>query len=325
MDEEDERLVIAVFDGADEDIMYLDLQFLNIKVYRLGTQPFTDYINSFIGRLGTNFFHSWQHKQPGGYKENLYAFCPIDVTKPVSTETFHYLKEILLIMFPSDFQLIGLAYFDKEEDGKYNESFASQWHFISQWRLRESYEPDLLTFNPTDIKKANAFIKLYFQRKEFLTDFEVVIDSYIEAFTQPSAKMAYINYCIALEAIVRAENEITFRISRACAVINSHSKSTGETIFQNTRNFYTLRSKIVHGAQPNFIPEYFFNLRAQVSRTIIEIITFNLPNRKELEKCIDSNGYGQKDVFVENYVHQDFNKPVIELMLQPVPKYKDKK
>jgi hypothetical protein len=323
-----DELVIGVFDGATDDILFLDFEFLNLKQARTDSPEFQQYLESFVDKLGSTFYYSWQHDGPGGYKPNMYAFFPIDLSTPVNKTVFEELESIILIMLPSEFQLTGLAYYQLEANGKYRESYAHQWDFTSHWYLASGshHDSELLRFNPLDAPKMNAFILNYFDKKEMLKDFGVVIGSYIEAFSQKSAKMAYINLCIALEAITKAENEITYRIRRNCAVINANSKNEGRVIFENVKHFYALRSRIVHGAgRLNYLSEYFFKLRALVSRTIIEIMTFDIKSRKELEVLIDENGFGDKENLGKSYFQQKFNAPVMKMILEGVPKYKERR
>jgi hypothetical protein len=327
METQEHKFGIGIFDGASIDILELDFSFLNLKSLKLGTPEFQAYLDEFNDEIGSQTLYThFQNDSSSGYRPYLYAFCPIDISKPVKQEVFDDIETIMLIMFPSEVQLVGLVFHTLRESGRYLEEGAYYWDYVSHWYLSEERDAELLKLDVRKIEQINLFIRSYFDKKDSLKDFQVAIESYIEAFSQKSPKMAYINFSIALEALVGAESELTYRISRTCAVINASSKSEGRVILKNAKSFYTLRSKIVHGGDKlNYLKEYFFNLRALVSRTLIEILTLNIHDRQTLGNFVNENGFGDKVNYVDDYKKQDFNQRIIDLMLMAVPTYKSSK
>lgn len=331
-------LIIGVFDGGSHEVLLLDLAFLNLKFYKIDSEEFIQWVNSIhyyypisagsteLKDFTSTMFHHLQHDQPGGFHPYLYALVPLNIADPLPKEIFFKVDDILSIMFPSDFQLTNLVFYDAQENGKYAESYMNSWDFESHWYLKDrqgSLDELRIKIDGTQIEATNLFLKKIYDFISKDNDFEIAIDSYAESFTQRSAKMAYINLCIALEALVKSEEgEITFKICRTAAVINADDKTQGQDIFFNTKQFYALRSRIVHGDKINLLPEYLFNLRALLSRTLIEIITLDIPDRETLYQLVNENGYGDKNRFASKYVKENFNKPVADLAKVKVTKYK---
>lgn len=336
---------IGLLDGAGDEITQLDLSFINLKLYKLGTPEFIELVNSFYHyyeirttssfeedyTYKTNYkstiFYREQNTRSSGFRPHLFALVPIDLNHTVDETIFHRVEKLLLIMFPSDIKLTHLISFGKDEDDdKFHENGTYIWNFISRWHLTKKQQPDelLLKFQTENIDSINLFLReAYHFLSQEPNDFAVAIESYVDAFHQQSVKMAYINLCIALEAIVKADSEITHRICRMCAVINSDDKAQGHQIYSNVKQFYTLRSKIVHGDTAGSLEKYFFNLTALLSRTFIELITFGTVNRKELERKVIETGFGEKHNLSKNsYTKRDFNHPISTLAVAPVPKYK---
>jgi hypothetical protein len=145
----DRDLLIAVFDGGSDDVIRLDFSFLNLKFYKVDSKEFIRLVDSFnfyfpisndsttLSDFSSTFYHHLQYDQPGGFHPNLYALVPIDFEKGTDSETIFKVRLVLLIMFPSDFQLSSLVFYDKEVNGKYHESFMNNWSFVSHWFLKD--------------------------------------------------------------------------------------------------------------------------------------------------------------------------------------------
>ncbi len=327
----DHDLQIAVFDGGTDDVLRLDFSFLNLKFHKVYSKAFERFVDSFNDyfpqtEFSSTFYHQLQYDQPGGFHPNLYALAPIDFEKGTDSETIFKIRNVLLIMFPSDFQLASLVFYDKAASGQYHQSFMHSWRFVTHWFIKGEHCPldeFLIKVDRRKIRSVNSFIKYLFKFISDRNDFEIAVESYLEAFSQESAKMAYINLCIALESLVKStEGEITYRICRTAAVVNADSNTEGDTIFFNMKQFYALRSRIVHGDRTSQLSEYFFNLQALVSRTLVEIATLNMPDREVLYKYVNENGYGDKKRFANRYRKQIINEPIIQLVINKVSKYK---
>jgi hypothetical protein len=331
-------LIIGIFDGGTDSVQSIDLSFLNLKFHKLDSDAFHQFVESFCyvystasasseqPKFESTFFYHLLHDQPGGYHPNLYALVPIDFKEPVPEQIFHDIKAGLAIMFPSDFQLTNLIEYHKEENGRYSEQYMTNWSFVSRWHLKgeTAFDELLIEINEDKISEANAFLRKAVTFLSKHNEFEIAVSSYLEAGSQKSIKMAYINYCIALESLVNtSEGEITYKICRTGAVVNADSKAEGEIIFFNMKQFYRLRSAIVHGNRAKVQPDYFFGLQALVSRTLIELISLEIKERKALAKFVDENGYGDKVNLKANYTKEVFNATTTSLVVTKVAKYKE--
>ena len=120
-------LIIAVYDGASESILYIDFSFLNLKVYHLSDGALQDYIHSISypkydwAEANYKIFDNWYRndERGSGVHPDRWAFVPIDVTKPISEGNYYLIRDILLIMYPSDFNLMALVNYDQISQIRY--------------------------------------------------------------------------------------------------------------------------------------------------------------------------------------------------------------
>jgi hypothetical protein len=323
-------LKIAIFDNADDVILQLDFSWLNVRVLKLSDPEFNRFIESISHKSEG---HDWTEDNLDVFAEMksneygahpyLFAFLPIDITKPVDERTFHSIEEMLLIMFPSDFKLTHVVDFDQGDDGKF---------MGGGWRSYEGatlgwYGPENARRNDYFLKFSmnndlNTFFKVGFERIPKLDYLVRASRSYISSFSQQVAEMRYLNLCIALESLTDAQTEVTHRICRTCAVLNAATVEDGDTIYHNANQFYKLRSLIVHGgvAKKGVAP-YLFNLQALVSRTLIEVISLNIEDFQELTYKIVQSGFGDKAKFREEYIHANPDEGISKLVKTKVAKY----
>ena len=179
----------------------------------------------------------------------------------------------------------------------------------------------MLQFEEGETKKVNEFFRVAWSRLEKLTYVKLGVRSYVNSFSQHFLDMKFISLCITLESLTNATTEITHRIARTSAVVNADNVDEGKLIYFNASQFYSLRSAIVHGNDHKYLREYFFNLQALVSRTLIELITLNILDREKLNELVNESGYGAKTKWIDNYVKEDFNKGVSKLISVKVQKY----
>ena len=244
-------LIIGVFNHGLDEVVNLDLSFLNVKFYKINSPEFKKLVDTFnyyfpIGDGTTNqrefsstIYYRLQNERAGGFHPNLYALIPIDFSAFVSRDTFFDIESVLLILFPSDFQLDSLVHYDKEDRNKYSESFSVHYDAISYSYVKGGFEiPPCI--DGTKIAGINQAIPLVYNFIKNATSFEIAVSSYVEAFKQRSAKMAYICYCIALEALVESsDGEITYKICRTTAVVNADKIPDGELSFSILSSFTT--------------------------------------------------------------------------------------
>jgi hypothetical protein len=324
---------VAVFDNATENILHLDLAFMNLKIYKCPSDEFRSYIYSFSrdseqAMMNYRDYEQWtKDNNENDYRPNLYAFVPADKSMPVAAEVFLNLEEVLLIMFPSDFRLLLLAYYDADipdypEKPLYNFGFSGTYHTVLQSvYLGKAGGAVKLDFDLSNLGKINRFIWIAYTQIGGISYLKFSAHAYGNSFKTSQMDMAYVYLCIGLESLTSAQSEITYKISRAVSVINADTKGEGETIYFNMKQFYSLRSAIVHGKSYKRLNEYFFKLQALVSRTIIELITLKIADVNTLDKLLTENGFGSKATLSQGYLKETFNEKTIMLIKEKVDKY----
>jgi hypothetical protein len=228
-------------------------------------------------------------------------------------------------MFPSDFQLRSLISFNEEDADKFTISHWSDNDPYSQWWIKGNeagLEDFLLRFSEAETKNVNDFFQMAWRNLRRLSYLQLAVRTYINSFKLKFLDMKIVSLCITLESLTNARTEITFQLARACAVINSESTDEGKTIFHNAKQFYSLRSAIVHGDKHHRLSEYFFNLQALVSRTLVELVALNISDRDRLMALVNQSGYGDKNKWVKSYEKIFSNKKVLDLSLEKVDHYR---
>lgn len=337
-EQNNKSLIVGIFNHGIEQVLNLDFSFLNLKFYEVNSPEFKKLVNefnySFPITVGNNIsvqpdfpstiYYHLQNERVGGFHPNLYALVPIDFTSIVTRDTFFDIETILLLLFPSDFQLDSLIHYEKESNDKYSESYTTHHDITSYSYLTTTKHEIFPCIKDHKILEINDALKLVYGFIKNSSNFEIAISSYVEAFKQKSAKMAYICYCIALEALVESnDGEVTYKICRTTAVINADNVTDGEVIFHNTKQFYNLRSRIIHGGSISFLTEYFFPLQALLSRTLLEIISLQIQDQKQLSKFVHQSGFGIK-ISSQNYKKLILNEDVEQLLIKPISKFKPK-
>ena len=144
-DQKTKSLSLAIFDKASEKIFDLDLSFLNLKVYKIDSEEFNDLIESISTKdwaaENLQVFERFLSNSKG-YHPHLHALFPGNIESSVDEEVFRTLEKCLLIMFPSDFNLLAIVKFgiDVVQTDKFRVShwftFESQSHW---WNSRLCY------------------------------------------------------------------------------------------------------------------------------------------------------------------------------------------
>src|SRR5690606_12228216 len=176
----------------------------------------------------------------------------------------------------------------------------------------------ILRLDTSKIDEINEFIKLSWNRIPKLEYLKLGIRTYRNSFNQKFEDMEYLSLCITVESLMDARSEITNQISRTCAVVNWDNEIQGNNIYFNMRKFYTLRSAIVHGGPPRKLQEYFFKLQALVSRTLVELIALNIPDRRTLCEFVTKTGFGDKSKWDTSYEKPNFNEAVSNAIIDKV-------
>ncbi|HEY5744901.1 MAG TPA: hypothetical protein VIU12_02385 [Chryseolinea sp.] len=312
--------VIGIYDGVLDGFDKIDFSWLNLQSFKLDSREFEKYIKSISannhGDSNYNFYLNILQEQAGGYKPWAWVLAPIDLDKHVEKSMFHRIETALLIMFPSDLRFIYACLHQRisktAKRRRYLFTSYEGYSGYSHWRIdgRDSeYYRFYFHVAASRITHVNRFLKMILERLPKLDYLGIAVTNYVASFYQRDSQMAFLHYCIALESFLDTRSEITFQLARLCAVINSFNKDIGNYIFWITKKIYGTRSSIVHGVRgrKEEFRDYFFLLQAITSRTIIELITLNIPTLEEVIKRVNENGYGDVSKFVADYQQEEPN------------------
>jgi hypothetical protein len=311
----------AVIVGADDDILALDIVQLNVQVFKVNSDEFRNEIRQ-LNPHNKRFKDNYRAFELDDYlqrlQDNAFVLYPIDRTKRVSFLTFRIIQWGLQIVFPCDLHLVSEITFDVGSENDYLWTHRATFKYL---RGFVNDKPKLLSFGQSTATDVNAFLNLYFEKVKNAKYLEIAIHSYIGHFIQNDLWIAYITLMIALESITKSESEISHQLSRYCAVINSNSKQEGEVIYANMKKLYDLRSKIVHGddkVKSEKIKAFYPTLLAITSQTLVELISHNILEKKELQSSVYSHGYGEKQQLSSRYVKLEISTDHRHLVTTPL-------
>jgi len=100
---------------------------------------------------------------------------------------------------------------------------------------------------------------------------------------------------ISLESLINPSDnrELRYRISRNIGVLLGKDKRDSEKIFSEIKQFYDLRSKIVHGGRKDIIsPENILTLRYYVRESIKRFVKLGL-RKDKLLTVLNTLGFGE--------------------------------
>lgn len=321
MDFSSPRTVIALFKEATDSILSINLSWLNLKIYKINTPMFDRRINGITERDDYNdpadSYKRFIEDEGvfGKFIPNIYAMVPIDIKQPVKIETIISIKRVLLLLFPSNFHMFQHIDYGIETAPKAHLVEGLDWNIISYnpYHFGPNVPPNdsKLHFEPNLKGKVNKFVRLAFERLKKLDYLKFSIKSYESGFGQRDIEISYLNYCMALEALIKTDNgEIGYKLSRLCAVVNGDNMNECEAISSFLKTAYNKRSKLVHEGTSNNIKDIYLQLQSLVSRTLIEIITFNIGDKDSFRRMVESTGYGDKKAFNPKYEKVSLFKPV---------------
>ena len=245
--------------------------------------------------------------------DNKYAIIKdncSDITIEDNENDIYNVFHLLLIIFPSDLSIYWIM--------KYKESEGNVQHSINKYFFPYNND-NPLTSSEEYLDEINDFINIAFERLNYINKqhknlyVKVTIGNYINSFNQLTLiEYRYLALCIALESIISGNNELTYRISRSAAILCGRDKEECETIFNNVKKIYKLRSKIVHGEKfdRSNLNNYFIMLRNLVSRVIIELLIHNIEENRELDDRITAIGYGNRNNISENWKEYILNQEI---------------
>lgn len=293
-----------VLAGSISDLSKIDFSFVGLKIINLSNEEeMLKYLSEFatddwaehnmetIKEVTKDF---WD-------KENLYFLTPISFKKIIQEEVYYECLRALGVLFPSDIQFvyeIGFQVFDN----KYIFIGPIAFFGFHSSGFDDKYE-HFLFFDDRWLPDINEFIILFIQRYSKISYLKIAISHYMSSFKERYIHSAFVSLCICLEAIADGGVELSYRIRRNISILCGDNEIHSEIIFSNVKQIYSLRSKIVHGANydDSKLEQYLPYLKVLVSRMIIELILHNIPNLSELNVNLTKLGFGQNQLISDGY------------------------
>jgi len=198
-----------------------------------------------------------------------------------------YLRQTLRLMrlFKEGNIFMPLSYYYYEERG-IPKSFIRTSTFLPLSR-------ELYHLEDSEIPELQKFLKeftLPFQ-KDFL---RLAFENFEESYHVTSRHLAFLSLMIGLEALFNpGGGETRYRVSRNAAVLLGRNREDSKTIFENVRNLYDKRSKVIHSGKVDEIEEIdVLNLRSYLRESIKKIYRMGVEKDELLEK-LNESGYGE--------------------------------
>lgn len=127
--------------------------------------------------------------------------------------------------------------------------------------------------------------------KELKLAFENFQLSY--SVNNPQLQFLTLMNCMEVLFHPSGEGELRYRISRNFAVLLGDEEADTQSKYKKMRNFYDIRSDIVHRGQSDITYNDVLELRHYVRESIKEIYRMN-KNKDELLQILNSSGFGTK-------------------------------
>lgn len=178
-----------------------------------------------------------------------------------------------------------LYYFDKSQPKVCSSIREGPLWGKSIFKLRDEEVAEVQGFiNKTKMPFRNKFLQLSF-------------DSFNLSYGMHDQNLLFLSLMISIEAMLNpGDSEVTFRVSRNCAVLLGKDRKDSEQIFKDIKELYKKRSNIVHGSKvrnKKITKEDIINLRKYVRQSIKEINLIGV-DKKELLDILNSCGFGQR-------------------------------
>jgi hypothetical protein len=312
---------IALFAGSWSQLNVFDFSMLNLRFVAFRSEEFTKLIAD----------HEYHKGQLTGMLESLegehldldryQALVPIDFSIPVPPEALWQVRNILLIIFPSDITISRLIEFQLFGD-KLLLSSIETYPFTS---TGDGMFDNYLTYYDPEVENINQFIPVYLERCDTIPYLESTINAYLSSYFQNFKNMEYLSLCIALESIVDGKTELIYRIRRNVAILISGDIDLAKQVFKNIAEIYSLRSSIVHSSTVNYekLKEYLPYLRKVISRIITELISLNIADLATLNTQLTFYGVEDRYKLAAGYVDYPLHLSVkAGAVAQELSKYK---
>ncbi len=298
---------LALFSGSWDELSFFDFSIFNLKFLNINSKELEDILLKMDFQKDRIIKQIKEIQEENGNSDKMQVLLPIDFLKETKEVDFWSVRNILLLIYPSDITLHYLLRFEKKEDNIIYNGYTS-YEFHQTGNAYDNY----LCHYEREIESVNTFIPIFFERIKKIKYAQSAFNSYLSSFFQNFLSMEFLNLCIALESSVEAHSELNYRIRRNTSILLTSEIDFANNIFKNINKIYSLRSKIVHSGKykNEKINEYLPYLRNVVSRLIVEIISHNIENITELNRILTMKGFGDNKSISDNYIEYKLNRSV---------------
>lgn len=297
------RIDGCVLSGSFVDLSDLDFSSVNVKCYSVTSESFKLLSNQFPPETGDEYslFNCIRRIiEKNSDLKYGYVLLPLDFSKPVSSLIYYKCAELLKIMFLTNLEIESVAEFNFINFKKL------EWIVTVFYKAKKPHiDYDSFFTYPFNANKhgVNQFIELYFKRIKKMKYVQVAIEAFLASFQNMPTNMSFVSVCISMETLVDNKTEITYKIKRTLALLCADNEINGNIIFDNVREIYALRSKIVHGGtyKNSLFAEYLQYVRILVSVMIIKLIYLNEPTAIHLQKRLTFAGFdNMKNIYPDS-------------------------
>ncbi len=298
---------IPVLSSSYSDLSVFDFAFKDIAIYDIQSKAFRDYYSDLP--IKNQFSNAIRIITEGVHHdyEKKYAIVKLNPFDNFQYEELITIWKFLLLIYPSDLQIEHTITYRIEGD-----LHGIHWQTVPKYATGE-YPGDLLYTSdgelPGEIPEINSFAQFCFERLNQDNYIGFCLENYLRSFSASRIHYQFLELCMALEGVLDATTELTYRLQRTAAVLCGRDGGMSQRVSDNIGKIYTLRSKIIHGSTFSIdsVEEYLPVLKAIVSRTIIEMLIHNVPTKKELTSAITRLGFGQGTQISTAYTAFDLN------------------
>ncbi len=213
-------------------------------------------------------------------------------------EIYRYCKETIQFINMYLGKSILLDYANTYVDNKINSTFSDNSGGTYEEHSFEKYICEEINQEEKEYFLQN-FVELFqnMKKNEYLMLINEIYDSNL--YTS-NFRMLFINFTTCLEILlVAGKSEIVYKIARGIAVLLSTSKEEGNQFFEQMKDLYDMRSKLIHEGKyddKKFIKKYkiepIIALKNITNKAVRKAIKLNM-NKKELILLINESGYGE--------------------------------
>lgn len=301
------ELKIPILAGSNFDLTLFDFSFKDLKILDVQSKEYENYIESLAPEhKGHNLdFNADITKHISPEIEKRYAVVKVNPLKNYSYQDIENVWKILLIIFPSDLQILHIVHY-RDEAGFFQSSYMTSY----EKRMDGEYPGDLLTSADEDVKEINEYLKLVFDRLNNPDNYiGLCIENYLTSFNASHYHCQYLTLCMALESTIHGNEEVSYKLRRNIALLCGKDVHNCEIIHNNIKKLYKLRSTIIHGDgfEHKKVHEYRAPIRAIVSPTIIELLIHNIEKNLSLNDKLTSLGYGDREKISNQWKHFKLN------------------